>query len=485
MVQQKHATVVALVSGKGGAGKTSIGLSIAALLSKIEFSVLFIDFDLATNGASYFFRAQLSQQGALGMWDLFAMDDKVTMGEESRRDMYKRVIVKLSDGFDFIASRTKFDARPIDIRSVTEEREVDVLSGILKDRDLLSRYDYVIVDCQAGYSTPADIALTHSDKAVIVSELDAISNDAAEMLIAQAGTKIPEFRRFLLNKLMIDEMDQYEQVAPIFRALNRLPAIPHDFDVRSAFGDRRIPVDMEKPSPYLFSMFRVLSELFPEAQDRIRELESSQVNELIGDYEHNIDRLAERRAHLIHALDLVSERQGRYNRRLVTFATIWAAEILAALAVLSVFVDLGRYALPILLSLLTIASVAAAYLYNRISRQRWVNTDERFALQRELEYINRELERFQSLVYSKSKEFRMRFPRTPTMEKVEEEEPKQPTEGVYYNCKICGEYHLSPIAFGDRRSFESSTLSGNVFHCPNTGDQATYDKSDMFWIGKG
>ena len=52
---------------------------------------------------------------------------------------------------------------------------------------------------------------------------------------------------------------------------------------------------------------------------------------------------------------------------------------------------------------------------------------------------------------------------------------------VYFGCKSCGEEHPSPIAFGDKESFESSGMSGNWFDCPKTGKAAIYDKNDMFW----
>ena len=52
---------------------------------------------------------------------------------------------------------------------------------------------------------------------------------------------------------------------------------------------------------------------------------------------------------------------------------------------------------------------------------------------------------------------------------------------VYYRCKICGEEHLSPIGFGDKKSFKTSTLENNSFQCTKTGKSAVYDKKDMFW----
>ena len=52
---------------------------------------------------------------------------------------------------------------------------------------------------------------------------------------------------------------------------------------------------------------------------------------------------------------------------------------------------------------------------------------------------------------------------------------------VYYKCKICGQEHKSPIAFSNKKSFESSTLVGNTFQCLVTGKSASYDKKDMLW----
>lgn len=56
---------------------------------------------------------------------------------------------------------------------------------------------------------------------------------------------------------------------------------------------------------------------------------------------------------------------------------------------------------------------------------------------------------------------------------------------VFFKCKICGEQHRSPIAFGDKKSFESNSLLNDVFQCPKTGKPASYDKEDMFWRDNG
>ena len=52
---------------------------------------------------------------------------------------------------------------------------------------------------------------------------------------------------------------------------------------------------------------------------------------------------------------------------------------------------------------------------------------------------------------------------------------------VFFKCKSCGKLHPSPIAFGDKKSFDTATLTRNSFQCPTTGKMDTYDKRDMSW----
>ncbi len=52
---------------------------------------------------------------------------------------------------------------------------------------------------------------------------------------------------------------------------------------------------------------------------------------------------------------------------------------------------------------------------------------------------------------------------------------------AYFNCKVCGGVHPSPIGFGSKESFDTSKMLGNSFDCPPIGQSAIYDKEDMFW----
>ena len=48
-------------------------------------------------------------------------------------------------------------------------------------------------------------------------------------------------------------------------------------------------------------------------------------------------------------------------------------------------------------------------------------------------------------------------------------------------CTQCSAEFPSPIAFGDRKSFETSTLSGNTTKCPKCGSVVPCDKENMIF----
>lgn len=52
---------------------------------------------------------------------------------------------------------------------------------------------------------------------------------------------------------------------------------------------------------------------------------------------------------------------------------------------------------------------------------------------------------------------------------------------LYYRCKSCGDEHLSPIVFPDKRSYTRSHLTRNLFICPGTKAAARYGKPDLYW----
>ena len=90
--------ILTLLSGKGGSGKTTIALSIAAMLANCGMKVLLVDCDLATNGGSYFFEDLLSNEShkAVSLYDIIS-------GKASTNYHF----IRTNNAFDFFPSIAK------------------------------------------------------------------------------------------------------------------------------------------------------------------------------------------------------------------------------------------------------------------------------------------------------------------------------------------------------------------------------------------
>ncbi|MCI0495862.1 hypothetical protein L0Z72_12730, partial [candidate division KSB1 bacterium] len=106
-------------------------------------------------------------------------------------------------------------------------------------------YDYLIIDNQAGFTHTSSLATRISTKAIIVSEPDSISNDFSDNLLALLGKNLPNFRRYLMNKVEIKNANDYKRKIDAFHGSNRLYPLPFDFNLRNEFGERKIPVSLK------------------------------------------------------------------------------------------------------------------------------------------------------------------------------------------------------------------------------------------------
>lgn len=426
MSEERKAQVIAFVSGKGGSGKTSACLSMARLLAEAEYKVLVLDFDLATNGASYFFREQMERSNVTGIWEALLQLNRVRVSPDHTAGFeLKNLVMDVTEGFAFVPSRVVFEKKLIESEAedIPFAVQSSLLSELVKDREWQGMYDYILIDCQAGYAHQTSIALENAHKAVIVTELDRISNDAAENLLIQVGEKFPRYRRYLMNKVTKDEVRQYEDSRDWFYVTNRLPPLPHDFEVRRAFGERRIPIDLSRPpTTYLFSVLDALEELLGEEAELLKALELRRIRPMADAYNADLEKLIDERNELAHDLDPIEE-DARFRRRSY-FSALFAGATYAAIG-LSVMMFLVSDALASIIGGLAFAAIgifAAAstgLLYVR-GRLR-LSTDERRKMQNRLDYLQQHLAQFESMAYSRSRDFDSRFRR-------QTEEPFSPGE---------------------------------------------------------
>ncbi len=173
--------LIAVTSGKGGVGKSSVSVNLAAALGKLGNSVLLVDLDAGMRCLDIM----------LGLTDklLFDLND-VLNGDKSLDD------AKLTDqarpGVDFLAAPLKDKIDP---------KKLNLFAG-----NVCLKYDFVIFDFPAGVVDELYTALPRYCEALVVCNADAVSVRDAAII----GQDLEALRlmsvRLVLNRVSFETM---------------------------------------------------------------------------------------------------------------------------------------------------------------------------------------------------------------------------------------------------------------------------------------
>lgn len=168
---------IAIVNKKGGVGKTTTALNLAAGLSKEGKRVLLIDLD---------------QQANLSFWLNYEFDGKPTIAEMimfSVSGMYIDYNACIrhfsSEGFDYIpALSASLDGIPSYLAGKNDC--TNILKKLLS-ADSFSEYDYILIDCSPATDLLVTNAIAAADKLLIPVQCDIMSynkvNDILQQLV--------------------------------------------------------------------------------------------------------------------------------------------------------------------------------------------------------------------------------------------------------------------------------------------------------------
>lgn len=159
--------IIAIANQKGGVGKTTSSVNLAATLAEADQRVLLVDMDPQGNAAS-----------GLGVEDEFivhSIHDALT-GEAEIRDC---VLGSLQKNLDLIAS--DLDLAATDVEFVELANKNRILRKML--RPLAENYDYVIIDCPPSLGTLTINALTAAHSVLIPIQCEYYALEGLEQIM--------------------------------------------------------------------------------------------------------------------------------------------------------------------------------------------------------------------------------------------------------------------------------------------------------------
>ena len=255
--------VLALLSGKGGSGKTTLALSIASMLSNCCLKVLLVDCDLSTNGATYFYEGKLSEKNN----DLGSFYSVFINGEDKLDKL-----IKIDEYMDFMPSIVRITKTNSESYQYNEE-DFKRIKSI--DEKLRENYDVIIYDCQAGYTDVLKLLLPYVDVNLVVMEADAISSAAIRSFYLKIGDLLNEKKVYqIFNKATDEEYKIYSKISG-GTVFTNIETVMFDWKIRKAFSVAQIP-DMENTSAgYGEQIYNICRVLFNEEkiQEKIKKYE--------------------------------------------------------------------------------------------------------------------------------------------------------------------------------------------------------------------
>lgn len=52
---------------------------------------------------------------------------------------------------------------------------------------------------------------------------------------------------------------------------------------------------------------------------------------------------------------------------------------------------------------------------------------------------------------------------------------------VFFLCRFCGQEHLFPVKFNDRKLFEQTQIVARVLRCTVKPERGMYWRTDLYW----
>ena len=181
--------IIALANQKGGVGKTTSTINLAASLATLEKSVLVVDADPQANASS-----------GLGV-DLKEVECSIYECIVNHADVHDAIYTTDIEGLDIIPSHIDLVGAEVEMLNI-DERDY-VLKRILEP--IRNEYDYILIDCSPSLGLITVNALTAADSVIIPVQCEYFALEGISKLLStikiiksRLNTKL-EIEGFLLT----------------------------------------------------------------------------------------------------------------------------------------------------------------------------------------------------------------------------------------------------------------------------------------------
>jgi septum site-determining protein MinD len=225
---------IAVVSGKGGSGKTMIAAAMAEILSAQGLPVILVDADTGTAGLTFYLGLEMVANTAVGVSNFLSDDSRAS--NERWLQKWLQPIKGFPDArFMSAGDRRMRLANPAQL----DFRIRDLMEAL---RSAISSVGFVIFDCRGGVDAES-LAICHEvDEIILIAESDITSSQASRELtdiLASAGVA-EKLKGFIINKVFEDPARVARDGTALFRS-QFLSAIPFEFEGMRDFFEGKVP----------------------------------------------------------------------------------------------------------------------------------------------------------------------------------------------------------------------------------------------------
>jgi len=246
----RNCKTLAVLSGKGGVGKSNLSLNLSLALTKQKQRVLLFDMDIGMGNIDIL----IGQTASYTMVDL--LEKKLSI---------QQIIKKGPQNLAYVAGGTG-------ISSVFEWSPSDLVHLIQELNSLTNQYDYMIFDMGAGMSESVLKFLKAVDEMIVVTTPEPTSiTDAYAAIKLAASYSVSAPVRLIINKTLSDKegnetYERFNRAVQQFLniSISLLGIVPNDQAVQKAVN-RQIPFLLQNPaSKASISLIEMVNILIPQ-----------------------------------------------------------------------------------------------------------------------------------------------------------------------------------------------------------------------------